>query len=479
MPALAGRHGARVVGVDLSSAVEKAAALCADLPDVAIVQADLLDLPLAEGAFDLAFSIGVLHHSPDPRRAFAEVARRVKPGGRLAVWLYRRNTPPQEWLNSALRAVTTRLPARVLEPLCVGLGVLGGVPVLNRTLNKVANFSNHPDWTLRVCDNFDWYAPRYQSHHTVEELKRWFAEEGFVDLGELRPARDGPALRLGLSPRPGHRQRRQRRRPEGAVTAAGHADDPPDSPTPLRPGRSAWRPSRGSRPGRSRPSWASRSAGRPRRATSSSSPISSSATPPAWPTPSGPRSSGTPPTATSTGGSRSARRRARPGSARPSPTYRRVELIEGRAAPGLSCDARRPRAGRAVRLSRGPGPSAPVRGRGPRRVPAGTPHRVAIVGDIAAGTSAASKIAWRIGQERPDLLVVTGDIVYSRGRISEYADAVLPRLQRRRRLARTGGARSSGSTLSVAAPGNHDIADPRPRQRPRRASPISSPGRSP
>jgi SAM-dependent methyltransferase len=188
---LAGRYGAKVVGVDLSSAVEKAAALCAELPQVAIVQADLLDLPLAEARFDLVFSIGVLHHSPNPRRAFAQVAARVKPGGRLAVWLYRRNTPPQEWLNSALRAATTRLPARVLEPLCAALGALGGVPVLNRTLNKLANFSNHPDWALRVCDNFDWYAPRYQSHHTTEELTRWFTAEGFDDLTVLPPAYSG------------------------------------------------------------------------------------------------------------------------------------------------------------------------------------------------------------------------------------------------------------------------------------------------
>ena len=109
-----------------------------------IVQADLLDLPLAEAAFDLVFSIGVLHHTPDPRRAFAQIARRVKPGGRLAVWLYRKNTPPQEWLNTGLRRITTRLPARVLEPLCAGLGVLGSIPVVNRTLNKVANFSDTP-----------------------------------------------------------------------------------------------------------------------------------------------------------------------------------------------------------------------------------------------------------------------------------------------------------------------------------------------
>ncbi len=188
---LLGRAGARVVGVDLSSAVEKAKALCDDLPDVAIVQGDLTELPLAEAVFDLAFSIGVLHHGPEPRKAFAEVAKRVKPGGTLAVWLYRRNTPPQEWINSALRAVSTRIPARVLEPLCAGLGAVGGVPVLNKTLNKVANFSNHRDWTLRVCDNFDWYAPPYQSHHTVGELKRWFAEEGYVDLRELAPARSG------------------------------------------------------------------------------------------------------------------------------------------------------------------------------------------------------------------------------------------------------------------------------------------------
>src|SRR5207248_3393355 len=114
---LAARHGARVIGVDLSSAVEKAKTLCEGFPDAAIVQADLTRLPLAEGVFDLAFSIGVLHHGPDPRGAFREVARRVRPGGKLAVWLYRRNSAPQEWANSALRAVTTRLPPRVLEPI--------------------------------------------------------------------------------------------------------------------------------------------------------------------------------------------------------------------------------------------------------------------------------------------------------------------------------------------------------------------------
>jgi SAM-dependent methyltransferase len=192
---LLARSGATVLGLDLSDAVDKAAALVAGLPNAGIVQADLLDPPLAESAFDVVFSIGVLHHSPDPRRAFAAIARRVKPGGRLAVWLYRRNTPPQEWVNSGLRALTTRLPARVLEPACAAMGALGSVPVVNRTLNKVVNFSSHPDWTLRVCDNFDWYAPRYQSHHTVAELSGWFREEGFDDVVELAPQKSGGLYR--------------------------------------------------------------------------------------------------------------------------------------------------------------------------------------------------------------------------------------------------------------------------------------------
>ncbi len=188
---LLGRYGARVVGVDLSAAVTKAAALCRELPEVTIVRADLLNLPLAEAVFDVVFSIGVLHHSPDPRRAFAQIARRVRPGGRLAVWLYRKNTPPQEMLNTALRCVSSRMPPRMLEVACAGLGVLGGVPVLKQILNKIANFSNHPDWTLRVCDNFDWYAPKYQSHHTLAELESWFRAEGFTDLVALSPARSG------------------------------------------------------------------------------------------------------------------------------------------------------------------------------------------------------------------------------------------------------------------------------------------------
>ena len=74
---LAAQWGARdVIGVDLSAAVESAFAATRDLPNAHIVQADIYNLPLAR-TFDYAFSVGVLHHLPDPRGGFKSLASKV------------------------------------------------------------------------------------------------------------------------------------------------------------------------------------------------------------------------------------------------------------------------------------------------------------------------------------------------------------------------------------------------------------------
>jgi SAM-dependent methyltransferase len=192
---VAAQAGARVIGADHSTAVEKAAALCASLPKVSFVQADLKRLPLAPGSFDVVFSIGVMHHDTETRAVFDSVARMVKPGGRLAVWLYRKNQWWQEGLNSALRRRTMRMPADRLESWCRVGAFLGGVPVVNQTLNKIVNFSSHPAWENRLCDTFDWYAPAYQHHHTVAELCNWFETAGFQDLKVLPPEKKGRVYR--------------------------------------------------------------------------------------------------------------------------------------------------------------------------------------------------------------------------------------------------------------------------------------------
>ena len=199
---VAAEHGAYVVGVDRSSAVNKARDLCTGSGQVDLIQADLTGLPLRPASFDVVFSIGVLHHGPDPRSSFQAIAQMVKPGGRLSVWVYRRNTWPQEWINRLLRAIARKLPRPVLLACCQLGALAGAVPIVNQTLNKVIPFSNHPRWENRVCDTFDWYSPRYQSHHPLEEVVNWFETAGFEGITELPPARRGAwyqwALTAGL-----------------------------------------------------------------------------------------------------------------------------------------------------------------------------------------------------------------------------------------------------------------------------------------
>jgi len=188
---VAAEAGARVVAVDMSRAVDQAARLCRDLANVQFIQADLLELPLAVGWADAAFSIGVLHHTSRPAEAFRQVARTVRPGGKLAVWVYRRNSWLQESVNTVLRGITTRTRPQRLESLAELGAAVGTVPVLNCVLNKLVNFSNHPRWVNRVCDTFDWYSPKYQFHHTEAEVLGWFRSAGFEQLRLLPPEKSG------------------------------------------------------------------------------------------------------------------------------------------------------------------------------------------------------------------------------------------------------------------------------------------------
>jgi SAM-dependent methyltransferase len=187
-----------IVGVDLSLAVVAARQLTGGLPNVSIVQGDLLRLPFAPGSFDVIYSLGVLDHTPDPRRAFLALARLLRPGGRIVIWVYPRERRIVEAIMGLQRAISTRLPLGLLEPLCRIAAPIGGlkrrlmssrrwiVQRLGVALHLATiGVSMHPDPEVRVCDTLDWYAPRYLSRHTFDEVAGWFAEAGLVDVVDL------------------------------------------------------------------------------------------------------------------------------------------------------------------------------------------------------------------------------------------------------------------------------------------------------
>jgi len=122
---LAAEFGARaVVALDLSDAVDAAWRNTRHLPNAHVVQGDILRPPLKR-AFDYAFSVGVLHHLPDPQAGFTALVGRVCPGGHVSAWVYGRegNGWIVHFVNPVREHVTSRMPRRMLDAVALAATV--------------------------------------------------------------------------------------------------------------------------------------------------------------------------------------------------------------------------------------------------------------------------------------------------------------------------------------------------------------------
>jgi SAM-dependent methyltransferase len=204
------------VGADISSAVDVARDRIGALPGTQFVQADVLDLPFADGTFGAVFTEGVLHHTPSTERAFHSVARLLRPGGELFAYIYRKKsavreftddhvreqltslTPEEAW--EALRPLTAlgqalaELKADVVVPEDVSLlGIPAGTYDVQRLIYwHFAKLFWNPDWTFEENHhiNFDWYHPTYAHRHTEAEIRQWCADAGLevIRLHDEEPA---------------------------------------------------------------------------------------------------------------------------------------------------------------------------------------------------------------------------------------------------------------------------------------------------
>jgi 2-polyprenyl-3-methyl-5-hydroxy-6-metoxy-1,4-benzoquinol methylase len=206
---VATRWGARVVGVDLSAAAEVAARNLAGREFVAF-QSDVFALPFAPESFDIIYSIGVLHHTPDCEAAVKMLEKYLKPGGLLVVWLY---SGYNKWyrFSDFWRRYTHKMKPenlhrilRVAVPFFYHLNQgLKRVPLVGPPLGGLihhvfpVNRQKNPE--ARMLDTFDWYSPKYQSKHTYEQVFKWYEAMGMEDMrvGEIAIAVRGrkPARR--------------------------------------------------------------------------------------------------------------------------------------------------------------------------------------------------------------------------------------------------------------------------------------------
>src|SRR5262249_33394928 len=115
-----------VVGLDLGIGnLEKAAAQYGDVENLNLVQGNILQPPLRWNTFRWGISIGVLHHTPDTRRAFALFRKLLVDDAGVLVYLYRPFREAPEWrLIYFVRDVlflgqSPKLPPGFLRLFCV------------------------------------------------------------------------------------------------------------------------------------------------------------------------------------------------------------------------------------------------------------------------------------------------------------------------------------------------------------------------
>jgi 2-polyprenyl-3-methyl-5-hydroxy-6-metoxy-1,4-benzoquinol methylase len=205
------RDGAALaVGVDLSSAVDAAAANLSDRDNVLIIKGDIFSLPFRRGSFDVVFSIGVLHHTPSTEQAFRALVPMVKPGGEIAISVYAATVKSgvgwalNMFRRRFFRVFTRRLPKRHMlwwSLYCVPvLWVIDKIPVVRwiRYLFPATIYANYPlRWS--VLDTFDTYATELESRHRPKEVFRWFREAGLINV-DLLDSEDGWVSVRGRAP---------------------------------------------------------------------------------------------------------------------------------------------------------------------------------------------------------------------------------------------------------------------------------------
>jgi SAM-dependent methyltransferase len=189
-------HAGQLIAMDFSHAIDHAARNTADQPNVLCIQGDITTPPVADGSFDLVYSLGVLHHIADTEGAARSLVSKVKPGGRLRIYLYWRRPGIAGTILlgvERVRFVTTRLPFAVLKAFCWILScMLWFMVVLPHRALSAIGVRRHEQWPLGVYarypfavlynDQFDRFSAPIEQRWTEDEVRSLMGRLGLRDV---------------------------------------------------------------------------------------------------------------------------------------------------------------------------------------------------------------------------------------------------------------------------------------------------------
>ena len=177
----------RVFAIEPSAAYDVLTAQVSD-PRLTCVQARGDELQLSD-ELDYAFSVGVLHHIPDPQPVLRAMFRALRPGGHVAIWVYgAEGNRSYVAITSAVRAITTRLPHVMLAavvwivywPVALWMHLSRVLPLplagyMRRVFAKLT-----PDKRRLVL--YDQLNPAYAKHYSSKEVRELLERAGLTDI---------------------------------------------------------------------------------------------------------------------------------------------------------------------------------------------------------------------------------------------------------------------------------------------------------
>jgi 2-polyprenyl-3-methyl-5-hydroxy-6-metoxy-1,4-benzoquinol methylase len=190
------KTGAMVFSFDLSSAVDANQANNGTHPELGLFQASIYDVPLEKHSFDKVLCLGVLQHTPDPRKAFLSLVEFVRPGGEIAIDVYARNWRSLLCWKYLLRPVTKRMPkATLFRTVERAVKIFLGPAILARKIGgkvgaRIFPILQYSHWGLppelnrdwAVLDTFDMYSPAHDHPQSLSTVRRWFLSAGLEEV---------------------------------------------------------------------------------------------------------------------------------------------------------------------------------------------------------------------------------------------------------------------------------------------------------
>jgi ubiquinone/menaquinone biosynthesis C-methylase UbiE/uncharacterized protein YbaR (Trm112 family) len=196
---IAAQTGAQAIGLDISNAIDAAQRNLARYPNAHFVQASLYQPPFRSGVFDACYCIGVLQHTPEPRRALGSLPRVLKEGGPAVVVAYERKPwtllHTKYWIrpltrrmskSALLRTIQWTMP--VLFPITevlfrlplVGRLFQFAIPVANYTHERHLSLAQRYRWA--ILDTFDMLSPAYDQPQRAPDVISALSDAGLVDV---------------------------------------------------------------------------------------------------------------------------------------------------------------------------------------------------------------------------------------------------------------------------------------------------------